>query len=58
MNTGGHRGSNDLRLPMTKGHIWARALEEGMPYQTRIARVMHKYVTGRVLEPEQRKRGA
>lgn len=31
--------------------IQARALEEGMPYQTLIASVLHKYVTGRLLEP-------
>jgi predicted DNA binding CopG/RHH family protein len=31
--------------------IQARALEEGMPYQTLIASVLHKYVTGRLVEP-------
>jgi predicted DNA binding CopG/RHH family protein len=31
--------------------IQARALEEGMPYQTLIASVLHKYVTGRLSEP-------
>ena len=30
--------------------IQARALEEGMPYQTLIASVLHKYVTGRLSE--------
>lgn len=30
--------------------IQARALEEGMPYQTLIASVLHKYVTGRLKE--------
>lgn len=30
--------------------IQARALEEGMPYQTLIASVLHKYVTGRLEE--------
>ncbi|MCA0244704.1 MAG: hypothetical protein LCI02_28185 [Proteobacteria bacterium] len=34
--------------------IQARALAEGMPYQTLIASVLHKYVTGRLQE---RKRG-
>ena len=29
--------------------IQAKALEEGMPYQTLIAGVLHKYVTGRLL---------
>lgn len=30
--------------------IQAKALEEGIPYQTLIASVMHKYVTGRLAE--------
>ena len=30
--------------------IQARALEEGIPYQTLIASVLHKYVTGRLAE--------
>jgi predicted DNA binding CopG/RHH family protein len=30
--------------------IQARALEEGIPYQTLIASVLHKYVTGRLTE--------
>lgn len=30
--------------------IQARALAEGMPYQTLIASVLHKYVTGRLRE--------
>lgn len=30
--------------------IQARALEEGIPYQTLIASVLHKYVTGRLHE--------
>jgi predicted DNA binding CopG/RHH family protein len=34
--------------------IQAKALEEGMPYQTLIASVLHKYVTGKLAE---RKRG-
>ena len=29
-----------------------KALEEGMPYQTLIASVLHKYVSGRLAEPE------
>jgi predicted DNA binding CopG/RHH family protein len=32
--------------------IQARALQEGMPYQTLIASVLHKYVTGRFEERE------
>lgn len=30
--------------------IQARALEEGMPYQTLIASILHKYVSGRLIE--------
>jgi predicted DNA binding CopG/RHH family protein len=30
--------------------IQVRAMEEGMPYQTLIASVLHKYVTGRLAE--------
>ena len=30
--------------------IQTRALEEGLPYQTLIASVLHKYVTGRLTE--------
>jgi predicted DNA binding CopG/RHH family protein len=30
--------------------IQAKALEEGMPYQTLIASVLHKYVTGKLAE--------
>ena len=30
--------------------IQARALEEGVPYQTLIASVLHKFVTGRLAE--------
>lgn len=33
--------------------IRVRALEEGMPYQTLIASVLHKYVTGRLAEKTQ-----
>ena len=36
--------SGDLR------DIQARALEEGVPYQTLIASVLHKYVSGRLVE--------
>jgi predicted DNA binding CopG/RHH family protein len=32
--------------------IQAKALEEGMPYQTLIASVLHKYVTGRLAEKD------
>lgn len=36
------------------GDIQVKALEEGVPYQTLIASVLHKYVTGRLLEQSQR----
>lgn len=36
--------SNDLR------DIQVRALQEGLPYQTLIASVLHKYVTGQLAE--------
>ena len=34
--------------------IQARALEEGVPYQTLIASVLHKFVTGRFIERRSR----
>jgi predicted DNA binding CopG/RHH family protein len=34
--------------------IQVRALEEGVPYQTLIASVLHKYVTGRLSERPRR----
>ena len=36
------------------GDIQVKALEEGVPYQTLIASVLHKYVTGRLSEKSQR----
>ena len=42
----------NIRLSSGDLHdIQARALEEGMPYQTLIASVLHKYVTGRLTDP-------
>ena len=35
--------------------IQVRALEEGVPYQSLIASVLHKYVTGRLAEPHSAK---
>jgi len=32
--------------------IQVKALQEGLPYQTHIASVLHKYVTGRLVERE------
>lgn len=34
--------------------IQARAAEEGVPYQTLISSVLHKYVTGRLVEKQSR----
>jgi predicted DNA binding CopG/RHH family protein len=34
--------------------VQMRAAEEGMPYQTLIASVLHKYVSGRLIEAPQR----
>jgi predicted DNA binding CopG/RHH family protein len=34
--------------------IQARALEEGIPYQTLIASVLHKYISGRLVEKTSR----
>ncbi len=34
--------------------IQSRALEEGVPYQTLIASVLHKYVSGRLVEKPSR----
>jgi hypothetical protein len=34
--------------------LQARAYEEGVPYQTLIASVLHKYVTGRLRETKSR----
>ncbi len=36
------------------GDIQVKALQEGVPYQTLIASVLHKYVTGRLSEKLQR----
>lgn len=38
--------------------IQAKALEEGLPYQTLIASVLHKYVTGRLSETRRPATGA
>ena len=36
------------------GDIQVKALEEGVPYQTLIASVLHRYVTGRLSDKSQR----
>ncbi len=38
--------------------IQVRALEEGLPYQTLIASVLHKYVTGKLTEREESAKAA
>lgn len=38
--------------------IQVKALEEGVPYQTLIASVLHKYVTGRLAEPRATKQSS
>ena len=38
-----------LSAPVLEG-LRARAAEEGLPYQTLIASVLHKFVTGRLVE--------
>jgi predicted DNA binding CopG/RHH family protein len=38
--------------------IQARAMEEGIPYQTFIASVLHKYASGRLVEKPSTKRSA
>ena len=42
-----------LAAPVLDG-IRARAAEEGLPYQTLIASVLHKFVTGRLVEKSAR----
>lgn len=45
----------NIRLsPADLMDIQARAYEEGVPYQTLIASVLHKYVTGRLRETKSR----
>jgi predicted DNA binding CopG/RHH family protein len=38
--------------------IQAKALEEGMPYQTLISSVLHKYVTGKLSESQAKYAGS
>lgn len=46
----------NIRLSsMDLSDIQVKALEEGIPYQTLIASVLHKYVTGRFAEPRSTK---
>ena len=44
----------NIRLSSGDLHdIRAKALEEGMPYQTLIASILHKYISGRLAERQQ-----
>ena len=44
----------NIRLSSSDLHdIQVKALTEGMPYQTLIASVLHRYVTGRLAEREE-----
>jgi predicted DNA binding CopG/RHH family protein len=44
----------NIRLSLIAlGDIQVRALEEGVPYQTLIASVLHRYVSGRLVEKRQ-----
>jgi predicted DNA binding CopG/RHH family protein len=44
----------NIRLsPIDLSDIQVKALEEGVPYQTLIASVLHKYVSGRFVEKSQ-----
>lgn len=50
-----------VNIRLTSGDladIQARALQEGIPYQTLIASVLHKYVSGRLVERPRRRRRA
>lgn len=45
----------NIRLPSDDlNDIQVRALGENIPYQTLIASVLHKYVTGRLTEPSEK----
>jgi predicted DNA binding CopG/RHH family protein len=45
----------NIRLsPIDLKDIQAKALEEGIPYQTLIASVLHKYVSGRLADKSRR----
>ncbi|MES2483598.1 MAG: hypothetical protein V4609_16540 [Pseudomonadota bacterium] len=46
------QGVNIRLSPGDLQDIQVKALEQGLPYQTLIASVLHKYVTGRLAERE------
>ena len=44
-----------MNIRITKSdldNIKLKAVEEGMPYQTLVASIIHKYVTGRLMEKQ------
>ncbi|MCH7939552.1 MAG: antitoxin [Candidatus Marinimicrobia bacterium] len=48
-----HRKDQRINIRLTArdlDQIRVRALEEGIPYQTLIGSILHKYVTGRLVE--------
>ncbi|MGH7342815.1 MAG: hypothetical protein ACREKH_20215 [Candidatus Rokuibacteriota bacterium] len=47
---------SELKALREAAHLRARALEEGVPYQTLIESVLHKFVAGRLVEKPARHR--
>jgi len=50
------RKSKNINIRISEQDLYnlrARSAEEGLPYQTLIASVLHKYVTGRLVDEEQ-----
>lgn len=47
-----HRRVNIRLSTQDLADLQVRAVEEGLPYQTLIASVLHKYVTGRLVEKQ------
>lgn len=51
-----NRKNKRMNLRITQGDLWqlqTRAQEEGLPYQTLATSVLHRYLTGRLVEKEQ-----
>jgi hypothetical protein len=40
-------------IPSRNTHLQRAAVEEGIPYQTFISSILHKYITGRLVERPQ-----
>lgn len=50
------RKSKNINIRISEQDLYnlrVRSAEEGLPYQTLIASVLHKYVTGRLVDEEQ-----